>query len=214
MKTIKFLSLSAAFGGLLLATGCATTTRIDNPGSDPESGIRSEGTIGSEELRQVAVAAVHDALKFPKFTRFVDQYRAANNGEAPTLKLARAINETNDPDLNTRELTDMIERELLMSDMVEVTRAEGSSRVAAIGDSFLNGLDPRFDPRTVAKNGSLIAADLVMCPKVMSNLVSDGSRRKTVRTFTMEIADIKKGRIIWIYTKQLGFTRERGTVGW
>ena len=62
MKTIKFLSLSAAFGGLLLATGCATTTRIDNPGSDPESGIRSEGTIGSEELRQVAVAAVHDGV--------------------------------------------------------------------------------------------------------------------------------------------------------
>jgi len=211
MKTIKSLS-AAALGGLLLAAGCAST-QIDRPGEDPDSGIRSEGTIGSEELRQVAVAAAKDALTFSKFTRFVSEYVAAHNNERPTLKLTRTINDTNDPDLNTRELTDMIERELLMADVVEVTRAEGSARVASIGDSFLNGLDPRFDPRTVAKDGSLISADLVMCPKVMSNMVSDGSRRKTVRTFTLEIADIKKGRLMWIYTKQLGFTRHRGAVG-
>jgi PBP1b-binding outer membrane lipoprotein LpoB len=213
MKKIKMFSVAAAFGGILLATGCATT-QIDHPGTDPDSGIRSEGTIGSEELRQVAEVAAKDALVFPKFKRFVAEYAAAHNNERPTLKLARTINDTNDPDLNTRELTDMIERVLLMADVVEVTRAEGSARVAAIGDSFLNGLDPRFDPRTVAKDGSLIAADLVMCPKVMSNMVSDGSRRKTVRTFTLEIADIKKGRLMWIYTKQLGFTKSRGVVGW
>ena len=212
MKTIKSLSAAAALGGLLLATGCAST-QIDRPGEDPDSGIRSEGTIGSEELRQVAEVAAKDALAFPNFKRFVAEYAAAHNNERPTLKLARAINDTNDPDLNTRELTDMIERVLLLADVVEVTRAEGAARVASIGNSFLNGLDPRFDPRTVAKDGSLIAADLVMCPKVMSNMVSDGSHRTTVRTFTLEIADVKKGRLMWIYTKQLGFTRHRGVVG-
>ena len=203
MKKIRMFSVAAALGGILLATGCAST-QIDRPGEDPDSGIRDDNTVGSEELRQVAVAAAKDALEFPKFQRFVEKYVADHGGERPTLKLARAINETNDPELNTR----------LMSDKVEVTRAEGAARLASIGDSFLNGLDPRFDPRTVAKDGSLIAADLVMCPKVMSNLVSDGSHRKTVRTFTMEVADIKKGRVIWIYTKQLGFTRHRGVVGW
>ena len=213
MKKIRMFSVAAALGGILLATGCAST-QIDRPGEDPDSGIRDDNTVGSEELRQVAVAAAKDALVFPKFQRFVEKYVADHGGERPTLKLARAINETNDPELNTRELTDIIERELLMSDKVEVTRAEGAARLASIGDSFLNGLDPRFDPRTVAKDGSLIAADLVMCPKVMSNLVSDGSRRKTVRTFTLEVADIKKGRVIWIYTEQLGFTKRRGVVGW
>ena len=71
----------------------------------------------------------------------------------------------------------------------------------------------RIPALATAKDGSLIAADLVMCPKVMSNMVSDGSHRKTVRTFTLEIADVKKGRLMWIYTKQLGFTRHRGVVG-
>ena len=212
MNIIKTVTMLAAFGGLLLATGCATTV-IDRPGEDSDSGIRDEGTIGSEELRQVAEIAANDALVFPKFQRFVDEYVATHNNERPTLKLARTINDTNDPDLNTRELTDMIERVLLLADVVEVSRVEGSARRAEIGDSFLNGLDPRFDPRTVAKDGSLIAADLVMCPKVMSNMVSDGSRRKTVRTFTLEIADIKKGRLMWIYTKQLGFTKKKGCFG-
>ena len=131
MKKIKMFSVAAALGGILLATGCAST-QIDRPGEDPDSGIRSERTIGSEELRQVAEVAAKDALVFPKFTRYVAEYAAAHNNEKPTLKLARTVNDTNDPDLNTREMTDMIERVLLMADVVEVTRAEGSARAAAI----------------------------------------------------------------------------------
>ena len=74
--------------------------------------------------------------------------------------------------------------------------------------------DDNFDQKTVAKRGTLQAARIVLRPKVISNLVQDGGRKAVTRTFVMEMADIKTGLIMWKYTKQLGFMKEKGTFGW
>ena len=74
--------------------------------------------------------------------------------------------------------------------------------------------DENFDQSTVAPKGTLQAARLLLRPKVISSLVSDGSRRATTRTFVLEMVDIRTGLLMWKYTKQLGFLREKGTFGW
>ena len=212
MKPVKILTLSAAFGGLLLATGCAST-QIYDPTVD-RTNIRDTRRISQEEMREVARAAVRNALVAPKFARYVEKFRADNGGRNPVLKLTATINDTTDPDLNTSVITDTIFEELLNSDKVEVTMAEGTARSQSIGDSRLNIMDDNFDKKTVAKQGTLIAANLVMRPKIVSQETRDGNARNIERYFVMDMAEIQGGLIMWKYSKPLGFVTTRGSVGW
>ena len=212
MNIIKTLSVTAAFGGLLLATGC-TSTQIYDPAVD-RTNIRDTRRISQEEMREVARAAVRNALVAPKFARYVEKFRADHGGRNPVLKLDRTINDTNDPDLNTSVISDTLFEELLNSDKVEVTMAEGQGRTQAIGNSRLNSLDDNFNKNTVAKTGTLIAANLVMRPKIVSQETRDGRVRNIERFFVMDMAEIEGGLIMWKYNKSLGFITTRGTVGW
>ena len=208
------LLLAAASISLLLA-GCATTTRVYDPETQ-RTNIRNEHTVSSEEFRQAAVEAVRDAFANPRFARFLAQFRAeAKDPNAiPVLKLAPVINDTEDSALNVAQLTDIIKRELINAAVVDVTLAEGAERVAAIADSRNVQYDPNFNQATTAKTGTLIAARLVMRPKVISNRTYDGRRQNVVRTFTIDMADIHTGMTIWTYTKQLGFVQSRAVIGY
>ena len=214
MKTIRAIALGTASAALLLATGCASTsTQIYDP-SEHQTNLRSSHTISHEELRLVVKEAVRDALTRPKFNRYVERFRAEHNGRNPVLKLDATVNETNDPDLNTAVISDTLFEELLNSDKVEVTMAEGRARSDAIGNSRLNAYDPNFNQSTVAKQGTLVAANLTMRPKVVSNEVRDGRTKAVERFFVMDMAEIENGMIMWKFSKPLGFTKTRGVVGW
>ena len=212
MKSPKMLSLVAVLGGMFLATGC-TSTRIYDPTTE-NTNIRDTRGISHEEMRSVARDAVRNALVAPKFARYVEKFRADHAGRNPVLKLDRTINDTNDPDLNTSALTDVLFEELLNSDKVEVTMAEGAGRTQAIANSRDVALDPNFNQNTVAKTGTLIAANLVMRPKVVSKETRDGRARNIERFFVMDMAEIENGLIMWKYSKPLGFVTTRGNVGW
>ncbi len=200
---------------LLLLAGCSTTTTIYDPDS-VQTDVRGDKTVSSEEIRQAAVAAIHNAMTSPRFSAFLVQYRKEmkDPNALPLLKLDKALNETDDPDLNMGELTDAINEALLNAGKVDVTMAEGAGLSKSIGKSRDLEYDENFDRKTVAKRGTLQAARLVMRPKVISNTVNDGKKKAVVRTFVLEMADIHTGRIIWKYSKRLGFTRTKGTFGW
>ena len=212
MKTIKSLSAAAALGGLLLATGCAST-QIYDPTVE-RTNIRDTHRISQEEMREVARAAVRNALVAPKFARYVEKFRADHGGRNPVLKLDKTINDTDDPDLNTSEITDMLFEELLNAGKVEVTMAEGAGRTQAIAASRDLEYDENFDQSTVAKRGTLQAARLVLRPKVTSNSVRDGGTQAVTRTFVLEMADVQTGLVMWRFTKQLAFMKKKSSVGW
>ena len=212
MKRVCLLAGIAAAG---LLAGCSTKTTIYDPGRET-TGVRSERNVSSEEFREVARAAVNSAMTNPKVTAFLQRYTVEMNDEyaIPVLKLDRVINDTDDPSLNVSEMTDILNECLINAGKVDVTMAEGAERTASIGASRDIAYDDNFDQSTVAQKGTLQAARLVLRPKVISNLTQDGDRRVVVRTFVMEMADIKTGLIMWKFTKQLGFMREKGTFGW
>ena len=108
----------------------------------------------------------------------------------------------------------MLNEALINAGKVDVTMAEGVGMTDSIADSRNLKNDANFDQSTVAKRGTLQAARLVLRPKVMSSTISEDGKQVVVRTFVMEMADIKTGLIMWKFTKQLGFIKEQNTFGW
>ena len=211
----SFLILGAAVSVMSLVGCGGTTTTIYDPATT-KTYIRQEGNVSSEEMREVAIAAVRGAMTNAKFINFLKKYKKEMNDPdaIPVLKLDRVINNTDDPDLNVSEITDLLNEELINSGKVDVTMAEGAGKTKAIGASRDLEDDDNFDQSTVATRGTLQAARLVLRPKVISNRVSSDGKRAVTRTFVMEMADVKTGLIMWKFTKQLAFMKERSSVGW
>lgn len=200
---------------ILVLAGCTTTTQIYDPNTT-YTGIRNSHTISSEEMKIVAQEAVQNAMSSPRFISFLQQYKAEAGSEyaRPVLKLAAVINDTSDPDLNVDEMTDVLNTELLNAGYVDVSMAEGTGRAAEIAGSRDLQYDDNFDQSTVAQAGTLQAARLVMRPKVISNVTQSGGTRDVVRTFVIEMADIKTGLVMWKFNRQLGFVKTRSAVGY
>lgn len=210
MKKNLLIGMAAT---VFVLAGCATTTIYDPQTSN--TNIRNTHTVSAEELKLIADEAIQNALNSPRFKEFLAKYKVEKQSETarPILKLTQAINDTDDPDLNLGQLTDLLNDALLQSGIVDVTLAEGSELAASIGNSRAMAYDPNFDQSTVAKTGTLQAARLVMRPKVISNITRDGSTRNVVRTFKVEMADIQTGMVIWSFTRQMGFMKSRGVFG-
>ncbi|MBO4366252.1 MAG: hypothetical protein J5843_01210 [Clostridia bacterium] len=208
---IRFQTIAFSAALLVLLTSCGPKTRTFDPENPPEEVLeaRSVNTISSEEMRQFTDAAVHDILYSERFKSFLERFRAENGADAvPILKLTRTTNETGDSSLNTSQITDKLVESLLNSHMVKVTMAEGADIISAIGDSRDNRYDPNFKEDTVAKEGTLLAADLILIPKVVSSsMVSDGNTIVT-REFNLKISSVKEGLLEWTYVKRLGFIQD------
>ena len=213
---IRFLTLAVSAAAAFVLAACASEKTVIYDPATTKTGIRQNHNVSSEEMREVTIAAVQGAMTNPNFTSFLRKYRAemGDPDAVPVLKLDKTINDTDDPDLNTSEITDMLFEELLNSGKVDVTMAEGAGRTQAIAASRDLEYDENFDQSTVAKRGTLQAARLVLRPKVTSNSVTDDGKRAVTRTFVLEMADVQTGLVMWKFTKQLAFMKKKSSVGW
>ena len=212
----RFLTLAVSAAAALVLAACESNNTVIYDPATTKTGLRQVGNVSSEEMREVTIAAVQGAMTNAKFISFLKKYqKEMDDPDAiPVLKLDRTINDTDDPDLNTSEITDMLFEELLNSGKVDVTMAEGAGRTQAIAASRDLEYDENFDQSTVAKRGTLQAARLVLRPKVTSNSVRDNGTSAITRTFVLEMADVQTGLVMWKFTKQLAFMKKKSSVGW
>ena len=212
----RFLTLAISAAAAFVLAACESEKTVIYDPATTKTGIRQNHNVSSEEMREVTLAAVQGAMTNPNFTSFLRKYKAemGDPDAMPVLKLDKAINDTDDPDLNTSEITDMLFEELLNAGKVNITMAEGAGRTQAIAASRDLEYDENFDQSTVAKRGTLQAARLVLRPKVTSNSVRDGGTQAVTRTFVLEMADVQTGLVMWRFTKQLAFMKKRSSVGW
>ncbi|MEI3039019.1 MAG: hypothetical protein V8T90_08105 [Victivallales bacterium] len=215
----KTFILGTAVSAMLLA-GCGTTTTIMDPSTE-KTGFRQAGSISDEELREVAVKTTKKVLVNRKFLAFLKKYKKERKDEnaIPVLKLNTTRNDTDDPDLNVALLTDTINEELINSGLVDVTLAEGADKTAAIAKSRDLEDDENFDQKTIAKRGTLIAASLLMRPKIVSNEVRGGNGgakadKAVSRFFVIDLIDINTGLTMGRFTEQLLFKQEHRGIGW
>ena len=213
---IRFLTLAVSAAAAFVLAACASEKTVIYDPATTKTGLRQNRNVSSEEMREVTLAAVQGAMTNAKFTSFLRKYQQemGDPDAIPVLKLDKTINDTDDPDLNTSEITDMLFEELLNSGKVDVTMAEGAGRTQAIAASRDLEYDENFDQSTVAKRGTLQAARLVLRPNVTSNTVRDGNTQAVTRTFVLEMADVQTGLVMWKFTKQLAFMKKKSSVGW
>lgn len=212
----RFITLCPVLAvALCLTTGCKTKTIVYDP-AETSTNLRQEGTVSSEEMQTFVKSAINNAMSSPRFTAFLSEYKQEkqDTNAVPILKLDRVLNQTDDPDLHVDEITDMLKEALIEAGRVDVTMAEGQGKTQEIAASRDLKNDANFDQSTVAATETLQAARLVLRPKVISNKITDGDQKAVTRTFVMEMADVKKGIIIWTYTKQVAFKKEKGWFGW
>lgn len=212
----RFLVLGLSAAAAMMLAACESNKTVIYDPATTKTGLRQTRNVSSEEMREVTIAAVQGAMTNPKFTSFLKKYQQekGDSDAIPVLKLDKTINDTDDPDLNTSEITDMLFEELLNSGKVDVTMAEGAGRTQAIAASRDLEYDENFDQSTVAQRGTLQAARLVLRPKVTSNTVRDGNTQAVTRTFVLEMADVQTGLVMWKFTKQLAFMKKKSSVGW
>jgi len=211
-KNLLYLLAASVF----VLAGCTSTTTIYNPETE-NSGFRSTHTVSADELKDFAAQALEDAFSSNShFQAFLDNYKKEMNdaNARPILMLENAANNTGDSGLDLDPLTNKLKEKLLNSNMVDVTMAVGADLLVSIGGSRTLDDDANFDQSTVAKTGTLKAARLVMRPKASDVVTRDGSARDVVRTFTIDITDLKTGMVIWTFTRQYGFIKTRPAVGW
>ena len=213
---IRILTLGISAAAAIFLAACASEKTVIYDPSTTKTGLRQNHTVSSEEMREVTLAAAEEATSNPKFNTFLRKYKAEKGDPdaIPILKLDKTINDTDDPDLNTSEITDLLFEHLLNSEKVDVTMAEGAGRTQAIAASRDLEYDENFDQSTVAKRGTLQAARLVLRPKVTSNTVRDGNTQAVTRTFVLEMADVQTGTIMWKFSKQLAYMKKKSSVGW
>ncbi len=213
---IRFLTLAVSAAAAFVLAACSSEKTVIYDPATTKTGLRQNRNVSSEEMREVTLAAVQGAMTNPNFTSFLRRYKAETGDPdaMPVLKLDKTINDTDDPDLNTSEITDMLFEELLNAGKVNITMAEGAGRTQAIAASRDLEYDENFDQSTVAKRGTLQAARLVLRPKVTSNTVRDGNTQAVTRTFVLEMADVQTGLVMWKFSKQLAFMKKKSSVGW
>ena len=162
-------------------------------------------SVSSAELRRVAQTAAGEALTNNRFIRFQEAYKARHPGKLPVVKLAKAVVEgTVDNDIHLDELTDQLMTILWNADKVDISMAEGVGAVKAISASRNLIDDENFDQSLIAKENSLIAAGVVLVPKIIENAVTSNGKKVVTRTFVLKMGFIENGLVIWQYVKQLG----------
>lgn len=209
MKTLHILIGTLICIGI---SGCGSLEIYDDPENQKDD-IRDEDTVSVMELRKAAQEAVDEALQDADFIEFVSQYKSTHNNMRPLMKLADVRNDTEDTALNKLEITSFVENQLRKSGKIRITRYEGANREKSIGASRDNIDDRNFKQDTVAKEGTIEAAVLIMKPFVSQNTVRAGRNKRITRTFTIEIQTIN-GEVIMKCDKQLGFKKTQGVVGW
>ncbi|MFA6715508.1 MAG: hypothetical protein WC082_00560 [Victivallales bacterium] len=212
MKKIIIESCLAA--ACLGMAGCASLELFD-PADTNRNTARNASTVSHAEYVQAARAAAQDALSSRTLSRFLEKYKQAHGkDDIPIIQIAEIVNDTDDPDLNQKLITDEIGRSLLNSGLMDVTMATGADVRSTFNDARDLKHDKNFKKSSIARKGTLEAPDLSLEGSIISNKVRNGRKTVVVRSFNLKIVDIGTGKVIWTYNKSLGFGATKGVIGW
>lgn len=192
-NTISLVSLLAA--AVLSACG-GSKYNPDYSNVDPASDyMRTSPYMDMNDAENVAAQLIDDALgRRINGTNWVDKFQA-ENGRLPIIYVGIVKNRTDDPDLQTEQFTNLIEKELLNSGRVTVM-----SERAARDELREERLDDEFrDPRYAKVVKGELGSDYVLRGEVLyfRQIARSGSGERVDYRVDLELTDITTAQKVW-----------------
>lgn len=191
--TLAAFTLAALASSAGLLAGCASPNeKITRVG--PNEVVDLNSRFNTKDAQILAETLINDALTKP----WIDSHRAQNGNQLPKIVLGNVKNKTSDFSIDSSQVTDQIQQELLNSGRVRVFAAK-DIRSELRAERF----DTEFaDPSTVKKAASEIKADYMLLGTLLSDVQpsGDGRQKFVVYSLTLEVTDMATTEKVWIKT--------------
>ena len=197
MSTNRALFAASLLAGSALLTACGGRQYNPDYGNiDPASDyMRTSPYMDMNDAENVARQLVDDALgRRVNGVNWVDNFQS-QHGRLPIIYVGIVRNRTDDPDLQTEQFTNLIEKELLNSGRVTVM-----SERAARDELREERLDDEFrDPRYAKVVKGELGSDYVLRGEVLyfRQIARSGAGERVDYRVDMELTDITTGQKVW-----------------
>ncbi len=195
MNMKRSAAMTAVIGAWLMS-GCANNYNPDYSNIDPKSDyMRTSPYMDMNDAEECARQLIDDCLaRRVNGQNWTDAFRA-EKGRAPIIYVGKVKNRTDDPDLQTEQFTNMIEKELLNSGRVTV-RSEREDRDELREErQDVQYQDPKYDKNQKGELGS----DYVLRGEVLyfRQIARSGSGERVDYRVDLELTDIETTQKVW-----------------
>lgn len=185
-------------GVCLLSLGCSSGGyNPDYANIDPKSEyMRTSPYMDMVDAENTAHQLIDDCLaRRINGTNWTDKFRA-DHGRDPIIYVGIVKNRTDDPDLQTEQFTNMIEKELLNSGRVTVF-SERSGR-AELREERQD--DQYRDPKYAKNQKGELGSDYVLRGEVLyfRQIARSGAGERVDYRVDMELTSVETGQKVWI----------------
>ena len=200
---------------LLAALGASSCSGIKYDDADKVETVNID--FGSTDLQQMADAMVQSLLTSPNLA-YID-HPGKTDDKRIVLYTGNVNNRTSEH-IDTSSITDSIRTALLKSGRFRLAASSGGQDEVGSQVRFQTE-SGRVDPNLVRTFGKQIGADAVMYGNLRSiekgkkrNLEEAGRKTDDVYyKFTLEVANVETGEVIWIDEKEIRKTKKTGFFG-
>jgi len=189
-KTLQIAAISAF--SLAVFSGCASTKAhyIDSNGTET---VVSLNQVDIQDFAVAANALVSDMLLWDAFT----------GTKKPRVALSTVVNDTTD-NFDVALITNKVQEAILKSGKAKVSMSMSVERkndavrreVAALGEAETN------------------VPDLTLTGKISEVATRADSTRQVSYVFSMRLAEVKTGDVVWMGEKTISKQGEKASVGW
>lgn len=196
MNANRLMFAACIASGTLMLTGCGAKYNPDYANVDPASDyMRTSPYMDMNDAENVARQLIDDALgRRINGTNWVDKFQA-EKGRLPIIYVGIIKNRTDDPDLQTEQFTNLIEKELLNSGRVTVM-SERSGR----DELREERLDDQYrDPRYAKVVKGELGSDFVLRGEVLyfRQIARSGAGERVDYRVDLELTDIETTQKVW-----------------
>ncbi len=193
MKTILNLCAAAVFAALL--AGCATTVEY----GDATSSKPISTSFGSSDLQQIAATMVDSML--------MDEVLQNISTDGPPLLIVDKVKNKTMQHIDTESVTDSIRTKLIRSRKFSF---QDRTTEAALSEELAYQQAAARDPIAAGQQD----APRYMLTSNLSEIEQEQGRLKDVYyKFTMNLRDLKSGRLIWADEKEIRKQKTRSIFG-
>lgn len=194
-KKLVMIAVGTLSGAALL-NGCASSYNPDYSNIDPNSNyMRTSPYMDMNDAEATARQLIDDCLgRQINGVSWVDKF-TREKGRAPIIYVGKVKNRTDDPDLQTEQFTNLIEKELLNSGRVTVM-SEREDR----DELREERMDDQYrDPQYAKNNKAELGSDYVLRGEVLyfRQIARSGAGERVDYRVDMELTSIETGQKVW-----------------